>query len=117
MSRKRKLLKLLMEDDDELAAIAVALKCDETIYRSSCLYRKRWDSEYLVNLAQQEGSFVAEYRVSPREFDMLNTLLSDNLKVNDKMAALATQSLPGMKPRLLIVGVLFFCKNILYFEF
>ena len=50
------------DDDDELltvVGVAAALGRDEK------LFRKRWDSEYLMNLATHEGSFIAEYRVDP----------------------------------------------------
>ena len=50
------------EDPDEELGVA-SLYCDETKYRSSAWYRKRWDSEYLVNLAISEGSFTTEYRL------------------------------------------------------
>jgi hypothetical protein len=41
------------DEDDVLAAVSVVLSCDGTNYRSGSLYRRRWDSGYLVNLAPQ----------------------------------------------------------------
>lgn len=57
--------------------------------RSSVLYRKRWDCDYLVDLAQKEGSFISEYRMTPRKFASLVDLLSDSLAVDEHMAALS----------------------------
>ena len=90
---------IMFEDDDESATIVAVLNCDERVYRSSSLYRKRWDSEYLVNLAVQEGSFTAEYRLSPslREFDTLNMILCRSLETNQDMAKIA-MSQCGSRP-------------------
>ena len=33
--------------------------------RSPSIFRKRWDSEYLVDLAIRENSFITEYRLNP----------------------------------------------------
>ena len=46
------------EEDEELAR-----SHHETVYRSGALYRRRCESEYLINLAIREGTFLAEYRV------------------------------------------------------
>ena len=54
--------------------------------RNSCIFRKRWDSYYLRNLAIQEGSFMAEYRLDPAGFDILVELLHDQLSYDIKMA-------------------------------
>ena len=48
--------------------------------RSSPLHRRRWESERLIDLAQREGSFVAEYRLDPRGFDMLLNLIRADLE-------------------------------------
>lgn len=79
-----------MDDDDEMAA--VALVCDETVYRSSKLYRKRWDSVYLRNLAELEGTFISEYRLGPKEFDCLHELLASTIEVDQGMASVSLQS-------------------------
>jgi hypothetical protein len=81
-----------LQDDeefiDDLIYSYLALKRPK-IHRSSALFRKRWDSEYLLNLAVSEGSFVSEYRLSPRCFDELIRYLEPSLRVNEEMAALA----------------------------
>lgn len=51
------------------------------------IFRKRWDSAYLRNLAENENSFLAEYRVDPASFDILVNMLGDSLDVNNEMAA------------------------------
>ena len=51
------------------------LICDETVVRGPPLYRKRWDSHYLIDLATRKGSFLAEMRLSPREFEIIHELL------------------------------------------
>ena len=50
-----------------------------TEQRASAHYRRRWDSEYLVNLAITKGSFIGEYRVDPGGFDVLIDLLSSRI--------------------------------------
>ena len=76
---------VLFDDVDELAiAAATALHSEH----SSALFRKRWDSNYLIGLVLKENSFVAEYRHDPAGFNDLLNLLYDSLTVNKKMAAL-----------------------------
>lgn len=75
----------LCDDDDELVVYSVigeSLKQQ----RRSCLFRKRWDSEYLRELAINEKSFVSEYRLDPGGFDLLHDLLEGQLSVNEQMA-------------------------------
>ena len=52
--------------------------------RASPLFRKRWDSIYLRDLAANEGSFVAEYRVDPRGFEILTELLESSISRDEK---------------------------------
>lgn len=76
----------LMDIDDEIddqVACAIVL---EDARRDSKLFRRRWDSEYLVDLAVKERSFVAEYRVDPGGFDILTELLSQDLSRNETQA-------------------------------
>ncbi len=61
----------------------------ETVPRGPCLWRKRWDSDYLVNLAITEGTFVTEYRLDPRTFDMLLVYMEPYLKIDARMAKVA----------------------------
>jgi hypothetical protein len=70
--------------------VAASLICDETAPRSGALYRPRWESNRLRELAELEGSFIAEYRFSPREFDILHLLLKDNLTANERMSNVST---------------------------
>jgi hypothetical protein len=44
--------------------------------RSASFYRKRWDSAYLRDLAERENSFVSEYRLGPKQFDILHEIIS-----------------------------------------
>ena len=53
-------------------------------FRSTSFYRKRWDSAYLRNLAERENSFVAEYRLVPRQFDILHEMISPLLEKKKK---------------------------------
>jgi hypothetical protein len=81
--RTLKRLRSDSSEDDEAASVAVLL---EGIGRDKKLYRKRWDSEYLRELAIKEGSFLSEYRVDPGGFDILVTLLEKDLTRNEKFA-------------------------------
>lgn len=51
------------------------------------LRRYRWNSSYLRDLAAREGSFVAEYRMTPIQFDTLCDMLGPSLHWDEKMAA------------------------------
>lgn len=81
-----------------VAAVAALVSQYSTLKRTRTpsMFRKRWDSEYLLNLAQQESTFVREYRVTPKGFDILLELLYDYLKVDEEMAR-RSQSLSGSK--------------------
>jgi hypothetical protein len=76
IERKRKLVAIIA-----VSAVAVSGKT-----HSPALFRKRWDSEYLVNLAVRENSFVTEYRLNPSSFSLLHEILYDQLEVNSEMA-------------------------------
>lgn len=54
------------------------------------LFRKRWDSEYLLDLANKEGSFLAEYRLNPTSFHLLHDILEPALSGNVEMARRAS---------------------------
>lgn len=64
MKRKRRREEFEMENAI-IASIIAQLMEDELNFsvkcRSAPLYRKRWDSVYLRDLAERENSFVAEY--------------------------------------------------------
>ena len=55
------------------------------------------DSAYLVDLARNEGSFLAEYRVDPRGFDTLLELLRPALERNEAKAAAAGNDHCGLQ--------------------
>lgn len=48
-------------------------------------FRKRWDSPYLVDLAQKENSFVSEYRMTAERFNLLHEMLEPILQKDEKM--------------------------------
>jgi AcrR family transcriptional regulator len=77
------LIDLEEEDDEEELELLLSVLSPT---RASALYRQRWNDEYLVNLAQHEGSFVAEYRVDAGGFDLLHELLGERLQKNEEMA-------------------------------
>jgi predicted GNAT family acetyltransferase len=77
------------EEELELVLFLVETSNHPKLNRSSVFHRQRWESEYRVNLAIQEGTFVFEYRMGPREFDIIHTLIGDRLKGNEQMAAVA----------------------------
>ena len=67
------------------------------IEKSGSFFRKRWDEEYLVRLAEQERSFVSEYRVCPRGFQLLIELLGPDLVIDTEMAR-RSMAISGSKP-------------------
>eukprot|EP01031_Cornospumella_fuschlensis_P004203 gene4203-5255_t len=75
--------------DDILLLTALGKRCRDVIGRAPALFRRRWESQYLKDLAEREGSFMAEYRVDPKGFDILHQLLDPLLQANSKMASLA----------------------------
>lgn len=72
LKKKRRLLEVLLDDDSEDEGC-------EDLFREEPLYRKRWDSEYLLELALNESSFVAEYRMTPAAFACLTDMLTPAL--------------------------------------
>lgn len=77
------------DSDDELEALLTPFLLRNVHQRNSALFRKRWDSAYLVDLAVNEGSFISEYRVDPGGFDVLNQLLSSSLERDVKYSNLS----------------------------
>ena len=71
------------EDDDTASHVIYGL----LIFRRSALYRRRWDETYLRCLAEEEGTFLAEYRLDPAGFDVLHELLHSRLQANEFQAA------------------------------
>jgi hypothetical protein len=93
-----KLLKLFEDDDeDDEEQFETLLTMLQFNSRGSTIFRKRWDSDYLVDLAQREGSFLAEYRLTPRLFSVLHDLIEDRISKNLKMELL-TLSKSGSAP-------------------
>ena len=73
------------EDKEEFKQILVFTVMVKELYRvprSPSLFRKRWDDHYLGNLDVYEDSFVKEYRLNPKAFDILLELLLPRLSVN-----------------------------------
>ena len=66
-------------DEEEKMQLLLLLKIKR--FKSPSFYRERWNCEYLRNLAVQEGSFVAEYRLDPVGFDELVSILEPSLQV------------------------------------
>lgn len=80
-------MEVINEEEDAIIPAIVSIL--PSVDRRSSLFRLRWNSEYLLNLANQEGSFIAEYRVDPAGFNILNDLLCESLSVNEKFAKLS----------------------------
>jgi len=72
--------------DEEAVAIALATHFSH-VPRNKCIFRKRWDSYYLRDLAEKEKSFLSEYRLDPGGFDLLHEMLSPRLTVNELKAS------------------------------
>ena len=68
------------ESEDDIDALLSPFLLRSVHERNSALFRKYWDSSYLVNLAVNEGSFILEYRLDPGGFDLLHQLLSSSLE-------------------------------------
>jgi hypothetical protein len=79
-----------MDDDDDIDFYMLSkyLVEQEKHQHSRCppIFRKRWDSRYLIELAHNESSFVAEYRLDIRGFRDLSELLLPRLLTNRKMS-------------------------------
>ena len=85
--RKRK------SDDDDLILQTFCGGGLQSI-RSEKFVRTRWQEGYLRDLAEKENSFVAEYRLDPKSFDLLSEMFEMDLNVNDRMAKLSTNCGP-----------------------
>ena len=85
----------LDEDDNIIDRAATALSLN--LFRDQALFRRRWNSSYLIDLAKRESSFVSEYRVDPGGFDVLVTLIEEILPMNWKMAHVKSHE-SGSKP-------------------
>ena len=81
--KRRKRIRELLEEDEIINNVMIM---NLAVIRQPSLFRKRWDSSYLLELANREKSFVAEYRLDNRSFDILHTLLDPLLEVNQNMA-------------------------------
>lgn len=92
-----------IEDEELLLSIAIIVAAkvvqnnrfmqqiliSERPIRSPSLYRQRWQSDYLTNLAIREDTFVSEYRLTPQAFDRLLHTLEPYLQVDNHMSQLA----------------------------
>ena len=94
--RAKRILDLLDEDEEAefekkkkiIVFMAAAISCGYK-FHSPALFRKRWDSDYLINLAINENSFITEYRLNPSAFDLLHEILKGQLQVNISKAKCA----------------------------
>ena len=85
LRRNRAKKRRMEEDKEEFKQILVFTVMVKELYRvprSPSLFRKRWDDHYLGNLDVYEDSFVKEYRLNPKAFDILLELLLPRLSVN-----------------------------------
>lgn len=62
------------EEDEMLEDILIPHILTTVLKHNSSLFRKRWDNTYLPRLAENKGSFLAEYRVDPGRFDILHDM-------------------------------------------
>jgi DDE superfamily endonuclease len=62
--------------------------------REEKFFRTRWREGSLRNLAENENSFIAEYRRDPVSFDLLSEMIEPDLDVNASMAKISTKSAP-----------------------
>ena len=88
----QKLVALVDEVDFETRMELMKIIANLESRRRPNIFRRRWDSEYLWNLAIEEGSFLAEYRMSPSHFEELHQILLPHLSVDHRMATLANLS-------------------------
>lgn len=70
-------------EDDDPECMLFSFLLLRSYERASPKFRKRWDSLHLRDLAAKEGSFVAEYRVDPRGFEILTELLESSISCDD----------------------------------
>jgi hypothetical protein len=79
-----------MDDDDDIdfymLSKHLAAQEKHKVSRCAPILRKRWDSKYLIELAHNESSFVAEYRLDIAEFRDMSELLLQRLQSNHKIA-------------------------------
>lgn len=78
-----------IEEDELIEEFLIPHILTNILKRNSSLYRKRWDSQYLRNLAENEGSFLAEYRVDPGGFDLLHEILESSIQRDDRFSSIA----------------------------
>jgi hypothetical protein len=74
MPGKKRSTALFDDDEEEFIFCATSI-----LKRERKFLRKIWDSDYFLELAELEGSLIAEYRSDPEGFDMLGNLLSSKL--------------------------------------
>jgi len=76
------------DDEDDLVILSVLHHGNKKM-RMEHIFRKRWDSDYLRDLAIREGTFLSEYRLDPSSFDLLLQMLSPRISVDEKMECVA----------------------------
>jgi hypothetical protein len=75
------------DEDDDPECMLFSFLLLRSHERASPLFRKRWDSVYLRDLAVNEGSFLAEYRVDPRGFQLPNELLEESISRDETFSS------------------------------
>jgi hypothetical protein len=84
----------LMDDDDSDFIMLFFFNGRTERVKKSPIFRRRWDSDYLLPLAHNENSFIQEYRMPYCSFLELHSILVNRLTVNEKMARISTPSAP-----------------------
>lgn len=74
---------------EEPLFVMISVEDDMWAARDAPLHRIRWNCKYLTHLAQKEGTFVAEYRLTPQVFNILVDMLTPALEGDKEMAMLA----------------------------
>jgi hypothetical protein len=93
MDSKRSRKRRNREFNDSMDEVTYFLSNYEgPLFRKPKLWRMRWNEDYFVQLAINESSFVAEYRMSFRAHKLLCDMLEGDLKVDQRMAGLSTTS-------------------------
>ena len=70
------------DEIDEFAALITIWSICSYVPRNSSCFRKQWDSEYLLDLAEKEDSFIAEYRISPHLFEISSAKIMLHIRGN-----------------------------------
>jgi hypothetical protein len=100
------------DEDDDPECMLFSFLLLRSHERASPLFRKRWVSVYVRDLPVNEGSFLAEYRVDSRGFQLLNELLEESIsrdeifisKAMSKSGSTATSTASRLGSALIMLG-------------